>query len=247
MSILFTIIGATFLISLCVWLAVIFLYFKKDTLNKITIFLVSLSAGALMGGAFIHLLPEAASEVEINKLFLMVLVAFIFFFFMEKLLFWRHCHKEECPVHTFGYMNLFGDALHNFIDGLVIASTFLIDFKLGLATTFAIAIHEIPQEIGDFGVLIHAGFNKKKALIINYLVALTVVLGGIVGYFISFSLHNIIPYLLPFAAGGFIYIAASDLMPELRKEKNLVRSINSFLIFILGIILMFTVKIINGG
>jgi len=247
MSILFTIIGATFLISLCVWLAVIFLYFKKDTLNKITIFLVSLSAGALMGGAFIHLLPEAASDVEINKLFLMVLVAFIFFFFMEKLLFWRHCHKEECPVHTFGYMNLFGDALHNFIDGLVIASTFLIDFKLGLATTFAIAIHEIPQEIGDFGVLIHAGFNKKKALIINYLVALTVVLGGIVGYFISFSLHNIIPYLLPFAAGGFIYIAASDLMPELRKEKNLVRSINSFLIFILGIILMFTVKIINGG
>src|SRR4030042_3621903 len=163
---------------------------------------------------------------------------------MEKLLFWRHCHKGDCHHHTFGYMNLVGDSIHNFIDGLVIASTFLVDFNLGIATTMAIALHEIPQEIGDFGVLIHAGFHYKKALIINYIVALTVVLGGIVGYFISFSLHNVIPYLLPFAAGGFIYIAASDLMPEIRKEINLKKSMISFLIFILGIVLMFLVKLI---
>ncbi|MFH1938342.1 MAG: ZIP family metal transporter [Patescibacteria group bacterium] len=242
---LFLIIAASLLISFCVWAAVLFLYFNKETLSKITLFLVSLSAGALMGGAFLHLLPEASHEVETHKLYLIVLIAFIFFFFMEKLLFWRHCHKDNCQIHTFGYMNLFGDALHNFIDGLVIASTFLIDFKLGLATTLAIALHEIPQEIGDFGVLIYAGFKKKKALIINYVVALTVVLGGIVGYFISFSLHNIIPYLLPFAAGGFIYIAASDLMPEIRKESNFKRSVNSFAVFILGIILMFAIKLIN--
>jgi len=245
MSNLIFIIISCLAISLCVWLAILFLYLKKETLNKITIFLVSLSTGALMGGAFLHLLPEASQEIEINKLYLIVLIAFIFFFFMEKLLFWRHCHKKNCPVHTFGYMNLFGDALHNFIDGLVIASTFLTNFKLGVATTLAIALHEIPQEIGDFGVLIHAGFKKKKALIINYIVALTVVLGGVVGYFISFSLQNAIPYLLPFAAGGFIYIAASDLMPEIRKETNLKKSINSFIIFILGIVLMFTVKLIN--
>jgi zinc and cadmium transporter len=245
MIILSSIILASLAISLCVWVAVLFLYFKKETLHKITLFLVSLSAGALMGGAFLHLLPEAAQEIETSKLYLIVLAAFIFFFFMEKLLFWRHCHKENCPIHTFGYMNLVGDSLHNFIDGLVIAGAFLVDIKLGIATTIAIAIHEIPQEIGDFGVLIHAGFNKKKALVVNYLVALTVVLGGVVGYFISFSLNNIIPYLLPFAAGGFIYIAASDLMPELRKETNLKRSISSFAVFILGIALMLLVKLIN--
>jgi len=142
-------------------------------------------------------------------------------------------------------MNLIGDALHNFIDGLVIASTFSIDFQLGLATTLAIALHEIPQEIGDFGVLIHAGFKKTRALIINYLVALVVLLGGLAGYFLSFSLMALIPYLLPLAAGGFIYIAASDLMPEIRKEPDFKKSIGSFLIFILGIVLMFTVKLIN--
>jgi zinc and cadmium transporter len=245
MIILSSIILASLAISLCVWVAVLFLYFKKETLHKITLFLVSLSAGALMGGAFLHLLPEAAQEIETSKLYLIVLAAFIFFFFMEKLLFWRHCHKENCPIHTFGYMNLVGDSLHNFIDGLVIAGAFLVDIKLGIATTIAIAIHEIPQEIGDFGVLIHAGFNKKRALVVNYLVALTVVLGGVVGYFISFSLNNIIPYLLPFAAGGFIYIAASDLMPELRKETNLKRSISSFADYILGIALMLLVKLIN--
>ncbi len=245
MIILSSIILAGLAISLCVWVAVLFLYFKKETLHKITLFLVSLSAGALMGGAFLHLLPEASQEIETGKLYLIVLAAFIFFFFMEKLLFWRHCHKENCPIHTFGYMNLVGDSLHNFIDGLVIAGAFLVDIKLGIATTIAIAIHEIPQEIGDFGVLIHAGFNKKRALVVNYLVALTVVLGGVVGYFMSFTLNNIIPYLLPFAAGGFIYIAASDLMPELRKETNLKRSISSFAVFILGIALMLLVKLIN--
>lgn len=246
MIILSLIILASLAISLCVWVAVLFLYFKKETLHKITLFLVSLSAGALMGGAFLHLLPEAAQEIETSKLYLIVLAAFIFFFFMEKLLFWRHCHKENCPIHTFGYMNLVGDSLHNFIDGLVIAGAFLVDIKLGIATTIAIAIHEIPQEIGDFGVLLHAGFNKKRALVVNYFVALTVVLGGVVGYFMSFTLNNIIPYLLPFAAGGFIYIAASDLMPELRKETNLKRSISSFAVFILGIALMLLVKLINN-
>lgn len=167
-----------------------------------------------------HLLPEAVEEADPNLIFIIFVISFASFFLIEKLLFWRHCHKEECPIHSFGYMNLVGDGIHNFIDGLVIAGAFMINFHLGIATTLAIAAHEIPQEIGDFGVLIHAGFEYKTALIVNYLVALTVVLGGVVGYFfLSFS-SNILPYILPVAAGGFVYIAASDLIPEIRREQN---------------------------
>ncbi len=242
---LFIIILATFLITLCVWVAVLFMFFKKEVLDKILIFLVSLSAGALMGGAFLHLLPEASEVMDIDSLFGIFLISFIIFFLIEKILHWRHCHKSDCSVHTFGYMNLVGDSLHNFIDGLVIASVFMIDFKLGIVTTLAVAIHEIPQEIGDYGVLIYAGFKRKMALILNYIVALTIVLGGIVGYLLFSSLENFLPFLLPFAAGGFVYIAASDLMPEIRKEPNLKKSIISFFFFILGIILMYLVKFIG--
>ncbi len=243
--ILFNILIACFLISLCVWLAVLFLFFKKETLSKITLFLVSLSAGSLIGGAFLHLLPEASEGMESEKLFFIVLTAFVLFFLIEKLFHWRHCHKENCEIHTFGYMNLVGDCLHNFIDGLVIASVFLVDFKLGVITTLAIALHEIPQEIGDFGVLIHAGFNKTKALLLNYIVASTVILGGVVGYFAAFYIDGAIAYLLPIAAGGFIYIAASDLMPEMRKESNIKKSIMFFGVFLLGIALMFAVKFLD--
>ena len=243
--VLLNIIVACFLISLSVWLAVLFLFFKKQTLLKITMSLVSLSAGALIGGAFLHLLPEASEVIEAEKLFFIVLIAFVGFFLIEKMFHWRHCHKESCEIHTFGYMNLVGDSLHNFIDGLVIASAFIVDFKLGIVTAIAIALHEIPQEIGDFGVLIHAGFNKAKALMLNYAVASVIILGGIVGYFASVYIENIVPYLLPIAAGGFIYIASSDLMPEIRKETNFKKSIFSFGIFLLGIILMFAVKFLD--
>lgn len=240
---LFSIILATFIITLCVWVAVLFIFFKKEFLSKITIFLVSLSAGALMGGSFLHLLPEASEALGIETLFGVFLLSFVIFFFIEKVLHWQHCHKEHCHIHhTFGYMNLVGDSVHNLIDGLVIASTFVIDFNLGVATTLAVALHEIPQEIGDYGVLVHSGFSRQKALLINYLVALMVVVGGVVGYFSFSYLESFLPYLLPFAAGGFVYIAASDLMPEIRKEASLKKSITSFLIFILGIFLMYSIK-----
>lgn len=237
-----SIILSTFLITLCVWVAVFFIFFKKESLNKITVFLVSLSAGALMGGAFLHLLPEASENISIDLLFGIFLVSFICFFLVEKLLHWRHCHKENCAIHTFGYMNLVGDSIHNFIDGLIIASTFMINPSLGVATTLAIAMHEIPQEIGDYGVLIYAGFTKKKALLLNYLVAFTVVLGGVFGYFSFSYLESILPYFLPFAAGGFVYIAASDLIPEIRKELNVKKSMISFLVFIIGIVFMYIIK-----
>ena len=175
---------------------------------------------------------------------LIVLFAFITFFIIEKILHWRHCHKsEKCKNHTFGYMNLIGDSIHNFIDGIVIASAFVADYKLGLITTFAVAIHEIPQEISDYGVLLYSGFKKTKALISNFIVALTVVLGGIVGYYLSDKITNLVPTLTAFAAGGFIYIAASDLMPEIRKETNLVKSFKYFSVFILGLGVMYLLSI----
>jgi len=245
METLFYIIVASFIISLGSLVGIFTLALQEEKLSKILLFLVSLSAGALMGGAFIHLLPEASEEIEGNVLFTTVLFSFIFFFFVEKLLHWRHCHKGQCKIHTFGYMNLFGDAIHNFIDGLIIAATFLTDIKLGIIASFAVALHEIPQEIGDFGVLLYAGFKKEKALIANFLVALTVILGGVVGYFLSFHLEKFIPYLLPFAAGGFIYIAASDLMPEIRKETSLKKSMVSFGVFLVGVAIMVLVKIIG--
>ncbi|PIP62625.1 ZIP family metal transporter [Candidatus Roizmanbacteria bacterium CG22_combo_CG10-13_8_21_14_all_35_9] len=245
MIILFYILISNFIISLISLIGIFTLMIKEKLLQKILLFLVSLSAGALMGGAFIHLLPEAQEKYRDGNMFLIVLLSFIFFFFVEKLLHWRHCHKGECEIHTFGYMNLFGDAVHNFIDGLVIAATFLTDIKLGIATSLVVFLHEIPQEIGDFGVLLYSGFGRKKAIISNFLVALTAVLGGLIGYFLSFSIDRFTTYLLPFTAGGFIYIAASDLMPEIRKETNLKKSLVSFAVFIVGILLMFLVKFIG--
>ncbi|MFH1744625.1 MAG: ZIP family metal transporter [bacterium] len=245
MSQFLAILISTFLITLCVWVAVLFLFIKKETLSKVVMMLVSLSAGALMGGAFLHLLPEALEVISPDVAFKVFLLSFASFFLIEKILHWRHCHKTDCEVHTFGYMNLVGDSVHNFIDGLVIASTFMIDFKLGIATTLAMAMHEIPQEIGDYGVLLHSGIKRKTALILNYIVALTVVLGGMVGYFFFSYLDGVLPYLLPFAAGGFVYISASDLMPEIRKETDLKKSLGLFTIFIFGIILMYLLKIIS--
>jgi len=208
------------------------------------LFLVSLSAGTLMGGAFLHLMPEANEQLSIETLLLLVLVSFIAFFFIEKLFHWRHCHKEVCDIHSFGYMNLIGDSIHNFIDGLIIAATFLVDIRLGMATTLAIAFHEIPQEIGDFGVLIYAGFKRVKALIINFAVALTVVIGAVVGYLLSFNLEELTIYLLPIAAGGFLYIATSDLIPEIRKEEKLKKSLLSFVCFLIGIFIMYLAKVV---
>jgi zinc and cadmium transporter len=204
--------------------------------------LVSLSAGALMGGAFLHLLPEAIEISENNDVFLIVLVGFVLFFIMEKILHWRHCHKGKCDVHVFHYMNLLGDSIHNFIDGLIIAASFVVSPEFGFTTSIAIAAHEIPQEIGDFGVLIYGGFEKKKAIVLNFVVALLIVVGGIVGYFISSSIEKATVFLLPFAAGGFIYIAATDLVPEIKKELELKKYMATLIVFILGILLMWIVK-----
>ncbi len=237
------IILTTFVIALIAFIGIFTLSLKDKVLNKILLILVSLSAGALMGGAFIHLLPESIEKGGDTNPFIYVLIGFILFFLIEKVLHWRHCHKGKCDVHTFHYMNLIGDSIHNFIDGLIIAASFIVSIPLGLTTTIAIAAHEIPQEIGDFGVLIYGGFKKKKALVLNFIVALTIVLGGVVGYFVSQKIEQAVVFLLPFAAGGFIYIAATDLIPEIKKETNIKKSMATMLVFICGILLMWLIKI----
>jgi len=241
------IISTTFAIALIAFIGVFTLAMKEQLLNKILIILVSLSAGALMGGAFIHLLPESIEKSGDTNILIFVLVGFVLFFIIEKVLHWRHCHKGKCDVHTFHYMNLIGDTVHNFIDGLIISASFVVSIPLGLTTTIAIAAHEIPQEIGDFGVLIYGGFEKKKAIVLNFIVALTVVAGGVVGYFISKSIEQVAIYLLPFAAGGFIYIAATDLVPEIKKELNIKKSMATILVFICGILLMWLIKFVFEG
>ncbi|MBU0732449.1 ZIP family metal transporter [Patescibacteria group bacterium] len=249
MSPLLAALIATGIISLISLLGIVFLAINKKTLKKITILLVGFSAGALMGGALLHLIPEAAEEGDWDVIGLAVIIGFSLFFIIERLLQWHHCHENEgeCDVHTFAYTNLIGDGVHNFLDGLIIAAAFVVDFQLGVATSIAVIFHELPQEISDFGVLIHAGLSRGKALLYNFGTALLAVVGAIIGFYFANQTNEFIDFILPFAAGGFIYIAASDLIPELHKEKKLSKSLLSFFMFVLGVAFMWVVKIFFGG
>lgn len=232
------IIGSTLIISLLSLVGVFTLAIKEGLLKRILLSLVGFSAGALTGGAFLHLLPESLEQLKSSETLLYALIGFSLFFLMERLFHWRHCHEGKCDIHAFTYLNLFGDGLHNFIDGLVIAASFIVSVPLGIATSIAVASHEIPQEIGDFGVLIYGGFSKQKALLFNLLSALTAVLGGVIGYYLSSVISGLSVSLLPITAGGFIYIAASDLIPELHKEKDNHKANLAFVLFMLGILFM---------
>jgi zinc and cadmium transporter len=250
MDTLLWVILATFLVSLISLIGVVTLALSDKLLKKILLALVGLAAGTLIGGAFLPLIPEALHEFENHAdhdtLFIFVLVGFVIFFILEKML-WRHCHDKDCKIHTFAYINLAGDGIHNFIDGLIIAAGFLASVEIGLITTLAVAVHEIPQEIGDFGVLVHGGFAKKKALVFNLISALTALIGGIIGFYLIPELGEFQLYIIPIAAGGFIYIAAADLVPELHKEKRVSRTVLAFTMFIVGIFLMWAVKFLFEG
>lgn len=237
MDILLQILLATFIVSLISFVGILTLALKRNFLEKILLAIMSFAAGALIGSAFLHLIPEASEKLPSFSVSLYVLLGFTLFFLMEKILHWRHCHEKECKIHPFSYLILAGDAVHNFADGLIIAASFILSPLIGLTSTVAIAIHEIPQEIGDFSILIYGGMTAKKALLLNFFIALTAILGGIIGFLVSES-SIITTFILPIAAGGFIYIAASDLLPELKKETKLRKSLFDFMLFLAGIILM---------
>jgi zinc and cadmium transporter len=254
MSTLLWILVATLLISLIAFIGVVTLALSPRTLKKILLALVGLAAGTLIGGAFLHLIPEALHEMEHilghgesqDTVMLLVIFGFVIFFILEKVL-WRHCHEKDCKIHTFAYLNLVGDGVHNFLDGLIIAAGFLASVEIGLVTTMAVAFHEIPQEIGDFGVLIHGGLARKKALLFNFITAITAVAGGIIGYFLLPYNGDVQVYILPIAAGGFLYIAAADLIPELHKERRVSRTVLAFGMFLVGIAIMWAMKFVIHG
>lgn len=239
---LLLILISTFVVSIISLIGVVTLAMKERILKVLLFFLIAFSAGALIGGAFLHLIPEALEKAQAQTVFLFVISGFVLFFILEKYLYWRHCHDGVCHTHAFTYLNLIGDGLHNFIDGLVIAGSFSVSTHVGLFTTMMVIAHEIPQELGDFGVLVYGGFSKQKALFCNFLSALTAFGGAILGYFLSQRINGFSHILLAITAGGFIYISSSDLVPEIHKETNLVKSILSLILFIFGIALMCLLK-----
>jgi len=240
---LIVVLASVTVVSLVAFVGILFIGLKEAFLKRIVMALVGFASGSLIGGAFIHLLPESLEETG-QVAFYYVIIGIVFFFVIEKFLYWRHCHEGECPVHIFAYLNLIGDGIHNFIDGMVIAASYILSYDLGVATTLAVIFHEIPQEIGDFGVLIYGGFTKRRALAYNFVSALTAVAGA----FITYNLGYIqgIEHLVPFAAGGFIYIAATDLMPELHKRNQAKESIVQLLSVLAGIGLMSALKILSA-
>lgn len=237
------IIGSASLVSTISLIGVFTLPIRDDDLRKILFGLVGFSAGALMGGAFLHLMPEALESSESTIVFSHVIIGFMLFFLLERLLYWRHCHEGKCDVHVFTYLNLIGDAIHNFVDGLTLAASFVAGIQLGIIATIAVVTHEIPQELGDFGVLLYGGFTKTKALSYNFLSQLTAVVGAMVGYLLSSNVESFAALIVPIAAGGFIYISASDLIPELHKEREVKKSMLSFGTFLVGILLMWILKL----
>ncbi len=233
---------ATFIVSLISLIGIFFIGMKQDTLTKAIKYLVSFAAGGLLGGAFFHLLPESM-ETGNPSIFVYVLSGIMIFFLIEKFLHWRHCHKGHCDAHTFTYLNLIGDGIHNFIDGMIIAASFGADMRLGVVTTLAVAAHEIPQEIGDFGILVYGGFSKAKALLFNLLSGLTAMAGAVIAYFSFNQIVWLKEFLIPFTAGGFLYIALVDLIPELHKEAGKDNIALQFITMIGGLLLMWLLKI----
>ncbi len=229
---------------------VIALFFNKKILNKILLYLISFAAGALLGAAFLDLIPEALKHNPEQITFVYVLIGIVVFFILERVLGYYHHHHKHVHKHkeikkhiqSFAYLNLFSDGLHNFLDGMVIAISFLTSFELGIIASLAVIIHEIPQEIGDFGILVYGGFTKIRALMYNLLFALTAVVGALITYFFSINVEGVNEVLLPLAAGNFIYLSLADLLPEIHHEQDFKRTMLHVLTLVLGIAIIFLVN-----
>ena len=228
------------LVSLVSFVGIFALSLKEEVLRKYIFVFISIAIGALLGDAFIHIIPEAFEEANPTLVSILVIAGILFFFTLEKFLHWHHHGEDEdsAAVHPVGKLVLFSDGVHNFMDGVIIGASFSASIPIGIATSIAVILHEIPQEIGDFAVLIHSGYEKRRALWLNFVSAVTAILGTAVWFLLGEVAENLSSYLLPVAAGGFIYIAVADLIPELHKTKNLKHSIVQIIVVALGVLAM---------
>ena len=229
------------LVSSISLIGIFFLSMNDKILRKILTFLVSFAVGGLFGDAFIHLIPDSFEKLGNNMATSLLLLTGIFIFFiLEKFIHWRHCHvpTSESHPHPLVALNFIGDAAHNLIDGMVIGASYFISIPLGLTTTLAIVLHEIPHEIGNFGIFIHAGLSPKKAITLNFFTALFSFLGAIITLVAASHAQIFALALLPITAGGFIYVAGSDLVPELHHEVEASTSIYQFISIMAGILML---------
>ncbi|MEI8339664.1 MAG: ZIP family metal transporter [bacterium] len=250
---------AVVLVSFLSLLGIVFFFIKEAWLKRLIFVLISVSVGSLFGDAFIHLLPESLKSISGTSAASFVLIGLLIFFILEKFVHWRHEHGddleetethheegEHCEkVQPVGYVVLLGDGVHNFIDGVIIAVSFLAGPAVGWATTLAVVLHEIPQELGHFAILIHSGFSKTKALFYNFVSALTAILGAVVTLVFVEKVTSAIPYLLALAVGGFIYIAGSDLVPQLHKKTGIKDSFVQLISILIGVGLMFSLLLLE--
>ena len=258
--ILFTAVGGV----LSVMAAGVFLLLSEQQRHNILPHGISFATGALLTGAFCGLIPHAFEEVaveDMSTLSATLLIGILLFFILEKLLVWRHCHSHACEAHgedshddhghnhthdnsrrVAGMFIILGDSIHNFVDGVLIGAAFLTDPQLGIVTSLAVAAHEIPQEVGDFAILLHSGYTRKKALLYNMLASLTTVIGGVLAYFSLGNLHHILPYFLTLAASSFIYIAVADLIPSLHQKTDTKTSLQQIGFILAGVALILVMQ-----
>jgi zinc and cadmium transporter len=220
------------------------LLLNNKWLAKISSYLLYLAGGTLLGSALLGLIPEAAETLCIHNVVLWVLGGIILFFILEKIILWRTCHDENCERqnHAAAPMIIIGDAIHNAIDGVVIAASFLTSVELGIFVTFSVLLHEIPQELGDFGILLKSGYSRKKALLYNILSGSSAVVAGIAAYFLLDYVEAIIPYTIAIAAASFLYVALADLIPEMHKETKPKESAIQIILIIIGIAIILLSK-----
>ena len=209
--------------------------------------LVSFAIGALLGAVFLDILPEAFKQgADIAMVSGTVLLGILLFFTLEKVLIWRHCHHEHCEAHEpheqtahdhgrSGMMVIVGDAFHNFIDGIIIAAAFMVDTHLGIVTSLAIIVHEIPQEVGDFAVLLNSGYSKLRTFQLNLISSFATLVGGVLGYVALRDMQSLVPYLLALAAASLIYIAVADLIPGLHKRTHIRDTVQQVVLILLGV------------
>ena len=236
---------------LSVLAAALFLVLSEPLRNHVLPHLVSFATGTLLGAAFLGLLPHALGTVAGNDVHIIpmtVLLGLLGFFLLEKMVLWRHSHADHCEVHapdqksrehSTGAMILVGDGLHNFLDGILIAAAFLTDIHLGVVTSVAVAAHEIPQEVGDFAVLLHSGFSRKRAFLYNILTSLATVVGGVLAWFALQSVEAVLPFVLAIAASSFIYIAVADLIPTLHQRVEGSATLQQIVLIAAGILLIY--------